>query len=462
MRLLKLFTLAILAVESSALTITQPPKATDAIEVLVATEATEAPRLAKRARVKEKIYGKDYQKQQAEKEGKGEPSTTEMPKPWARTIISASSTKVVLVRPTVIAGVTFSTRPPKTTNGMEKWVSLNKDGSPKTIKPQNKGGQTKNGKPDYGTWFGTATIIPMGKDDIKAENMEEGEVYEHEENIPEDPTHHELNPIIRCTPDRYFKKGMGKNINSEPFCTPHDNQQLKMDKTYFITWFSRYFKDAKKVRVHLSYLKETARQKGLKRSLEDDLEGEQNLTKRSSLLEKGATIKESSFFYSDWLDVEEGMLPITILEEWFGKKDWYRKVLISLQPDNVDNEEFDYTKDSVVVEISKGAVVSKGQFQDLKKLEEKWRNKGLNVEYEDSSPYEKYYIMMAVPSCVALFGLGMYIFVMINNKNIDLSHLKKRQSAGRKTTHRRIPFKKKATPYSELPQYKNDTGAKAD
>lgn len=125
------------------------------------------------------------------------------------------------------------------------------------------------------------------------------------------------------------------------------------------------------------------------------------------------------------------------------KKDWYRKVLISLQPDNVDDEEFDYTKDAVIVEIIKGAVVSKGQFADLKKLEEKWKNDGMNVEYEDSSPYEKYYIMMAVPSCVALFGLGMYIFVMINNKNIDLSHLKKRQSAGRKTTHRRIPFKRR-------------------
>lgn len=461
MKLLKLFTLAILAVESSALTITQPPKATDAIEATGATEATEAPRLAKRARVKEKIYGKGYQEQQAQKEGKGEPSTTKIPKPWARTITSVSSTKVVLVKPTVIAGVTFSTRPPKTTNGLENWVSLQKDGSPKTIKPEHKGGQIKNGKPDYGTWFGTASIIPMGKDDIKAENMEEGEVYEHHEYIAEDPTYHELNPIIRCTPDRYFKRGMGKHVNSEPFCTPHENQQLKMDKTYFITWFSRYFKDAKKVRVHLSFLKESARQKGLKRSLEDDSESEQNLTKRSSL-EKGATIKESSFFYSDWLDVEEGMLPVTILEEWFGKKDWYRKVLISLQPDNVDDEEFDYTKDAVIVEIIKGAVVSKGQFADLKKLEEKWKNDGMNVEYEDSSPYEKYYIMMAVPSCVALFGLGMYIFVMINNKNIDLSHLKKRQSAGRKTTHRRIPFKKKTTPYSELPQYKNDAVTKAD
>lgn len=451
MKLLKLFTLAVLAVESSALTISQPP------------EITEAPKLEKRARVKEKIYGKEYQKLQAEKEGKGEQTTTAMPKPWARTITLAKSTKTVLVRPTVIAGVTFSTKPPKTTNGLEPWVSLNKDGSPKTIKPQHKGGQIKKGKPDYGTWFGTVTHIPMGKDVIKAENMEEDEIYDHEEYFPEDPSYHELNPIIRCTPERYFKKGQGKDLTSEPFCTPHDNQQLKMDKTYFITWFTRYFKEAKKVRVHLSLLKEAARQRGMKRSVEEDeMEVDQNLNKRSSVLEKGATIQESSFFSSDWLDVEEGMLPITILEEWFGKKDWNRKVLISLQPDYADNEDFDYMKDSVVVEIVKGAVVSKGQFQDLKKLEEKWKNQGLEVEIEDSSPYEKYYIMMAVPSCVCIFGLGMYIFVMINNRSLDLSHLKKKQFAGRKTTHRRIPFKKKKNQYTELPQYKNNAGTKAD
>lgn len=446
MRLLKLIVIAALAIESGALTITQQP------------EPTEAVVLEKRARVKEKIYGQDYKKMQAEKAKSGETSTSDMPRAWVRTI---SSTKTVIVRPTVIAGVTFSTKPPKTTNGLEPWVSLNKDGSPKTIKPQHKGGQIKKGKPDYGTWFGTATLIPMSKEEIKAENMEDDEVYEHEEYVPEDPTYHELNPIIRCTPERYFKKGMGKNVESEPFCTPHDNQQMKMDKTYFITWFTRYFKDAKKVKVHLSYLKESLRQKGMKRSLETDQESPEDLLKRSSVLEKGAEVNEKSFFQSDWLDVEEGMFPVTILEEWFGAKDWYKKVLISLQPDNVDIQDFDYTKDAVVVEIARGATVSKGHLEDYKRLEEKWRNKELNVAIEEGPSYEKYYIMMSVPSVVVLFGLGMYIFVMINKKSLDLSHLKKRATAGKKTTHRRIPFKKKGA-YTELPQYKNDVGTKAD
>ena len=51
--------------------------------------------------------------------------------------------KVEIVTPTIIQGVTFNAQPPSTTNGLEYWVSLKDDGSPKTIKPQMKNGQIK-------------------------------------------------------------------------------------------------------------------------------------------------------------------------------------------------------------------------------------------------------------------------------------------------------------------------------
>lgn len=445
MRLLKLVAFSILALEAKAAIHSQPPEPTETLQL--------------QKRYKNKIIGKEYAKLQAQRTADVESTTTDAPKPWVRTIYSD---KVEIVRPTVIAGVTFSARPPETTNGLEPWINLNKDGSPKTIKPQYKNGQFKKASPTYGTWFAAVTTVAMGKEELKAHNMADDEIFEHEKVIPEDQTYQMLNPLVRCTPDRYSNKGLGKDVSSEPFCTPQDNQNLKMDKTYFITWYSRFFKNAKKVKIHLSFLKEHAAHKGTKRSLENEGSIEEaNITKRSSLIEQGATLKEKSFFQSDWLDVEQGYYPVTIDEEWFGKE-WYKKVLLSIQPEDTDIEDFDYLKNSIVIEISKGAKVSKEHLTDYKKLEEKWRKQELNVAIEEGPDFEKYIIMMSVPTCVAIFALGMYLFVMYNNKNLDLSHLRRKKAAGKKTLHRRIPFKKKKNTYSELPQYKSEVETKAD
>ena len=60
-------------------------------------------------------------------------TTSEVPKPWLRTIYS---TKKEIVTPTVIAGVTFSAKPQPTKDPLQPWISLDKQGLPKTIKPK--------------------------------------------------------------------------------------------------------------------------------------------------------------------------------------------------------------------------------------------------------------------------------------------------------------------------------------
>lgn len=415
-------------------------------------QPTAGPRLEKR--FKEKIVNPEYKKLQEEKQRTSSSTKTKL-KPWLTTI---SSTRTELVTPTVVAGVTFNAKPAKTTNGMEPWVSLKKDGSPKTILPKNKNGHIKDGSPTYGTWFAQVTTIKYTKEEIKAHNMADDEVYEHEEVVHEDDPYARLNPVMRCTPDSYFKKGMGKDVSSEPFCTPQDNQALKMDETYFVTWYSKFFK-SDNVKIHASYLKETLRQKGMKR-LNISFDDEADLDKRSSLLEKGASISEKSFFSTDWIPNSKGIYPLTIDPKWFGPKDWSRKVLLTIQPDDVDIGELDYMKNSVVILIEKGAKVSKEHLTDLKKLEEKWKNQHLNVEIDEGPGYEKYIVMMTIPTCVCVFGLFMYLFILVNRRYIDLSHLKKRSFAGKNTTHRRIPFRTKKN--LQLPRYRSDVQPKAD
>lgn len=423
---------------------------------------TAAPELQKR--YKEVIINKEYQKEQEAKKAKAEGKTTtsEAPKKWHRTIYS---TQVEIVQPTVIAGVTFSAKPPTTTDGMEPWISLNKNGSPKTIKPKNKNGRIQNGSPTYGTWFATPTTVVYSKEELKAHNMADDEVYEHVEYVPEDLTYHSLNPILRCVPDYYGPKGMAKIDKTEPFCFPRENEVLLKDGTYFVTWFSRFFKDVEKVRIHLSLIKESARHKGMKREVAGGSKGPSFLekgvekllstvSKRSSVIEKGGSLQDASFWSSDWVSNDAGFLPLTIKEEWFTSSDWYKKVLILIQPESVSDEDFDVMKNSIVVEFRKGATVSKGTNLDLKKLEEKYSKEGIDYEVEEGID-EKYYVMMTMPLVVAIAALGMYIFVMVNKKSTDLSHLKRRKFAGKNTTHRRVLFKKKQD-YSELPQFNDD------
>ncbi|CAX43474.1 hypothetical vacuole protein, conserved [Candida dubliniensis CD36] len=412
-------------------------------------------------RIREVIINKDYAKNQAAKTQSSSSTITPPPK-WVRTL---NDGKVEIVTPTIIEGVTFNAQPPTTTNGLEYWVSLKDDGSPKTIKPQMKNGQIKNGRPDYSTWFQTATTIVYNKEQLKAHNMADDEIFEEIKYIPEsDLQDHLLNPIIRCTPDRYKKKGIGKDKSTEPFCTPKDDARLTKDKTYFITWYSRFFDENKvnKVRIHLSNIKESLKQKGLKKR-----QSQQNnnnklielIDKRSKVLEMGGKVEDFSFFSSDWISNDQGYYPLFIDENWFGSEYW-KKILISIQPDNIPNDQFNFLENSIVVEIWKGVKVSKDHLIDLKKLEEKYSNRNMHdFEIDQGIDFEKYMIMMALPTCVLIFGIGMWLFVTINK--IDLSNIKKRKFARENTTHKKIPFKSKKKinkdyDYDHLPQFNTE------
>lgn len=413
--------------------------------------ATPTSDLVLEKRYKDVIMGKDYKKMQALKDG----SATAEPtlRPWARTIYS---TKVEIVTPTVIAGVTFGAKPPKTTNGLEPWVSLDKLGSPKTIKPKMKNGIIEKKSPDYSTYFQTATTVLYNKEQLKAHNMADDEIYEHVEYIPEDLTYQSLVPILRCTPELYKMKGLGKDKTPEPFCTPHDDSRLVMDKTYFVTWYTRFFsEEVKLVKLHLSYIKESLRQKGLKRDLGIEKDEVTIIDKRSKVIETGGKLGQKSFFVSEPIDRDTGYFPLSIEPEWFGEKDYYRKVLISLQPDTVPDDEFDHMGNYIIVEFAKGAKVAKGHQEDLKKLDEKLAQKLTgDVEIEEGLNYEKYITIISIPTCVLLAVFGMWLFVLYNKKNTDLSFLKQVKLNRRKT---KLPYaKSKAT---ELPRWE---GPKAD
>ncbi|KAK6458077.1 uncharacterized protein RJT20DRAFT_104274 [Scheffersomyces xylosifermentans] len=453
MRLLTLLTVAaVLISETSA-------------AVVSAVETPPPVVLEKRA--KEVIINKEYQKQQEAKAAKqaGAVSSSTPPAKWFRTVTRPDTTLVEIVSPTVIAGVTFGAKPPTTTNGLEPWISLKKDGSPQTIKPELKNGHFKKASPTYGTWFATATTVTYNKEQLKAHNMAEDEIFEEVIHIDEDPYEHSLDPLIRCTPDHYAKKGMSKTRTTEPFCFPRDNQRWLKDKTYFVTWFSRFFdEDVENVKIHLFYVQESSHQKGFKKRDFEEEEGNKfmrtdNLTKRSDIIEKGGKTQGLAFYSSDWIKKTKGWEPITVDENWIGPNEWYRKALISIQPDNVSDEDFDHMAYSIVVEVGKGVTVSKGHLEDLKKLDAKYNDP--DYEVEEGIDFEKYMIMMSMPTCVAIAALFMYFFVYVNK--IDLSHLKKRKFAGKNTKHKKIPFIRKKHDYTSLPQFKEDVaGEKND
>lgn len=394
-------------------------------------------------RFKDKVENKDWKELQELKAGKLQLLQQPLP-PWVRTIYS---TVVEIVTPTIVGGVTFSAKPPLTTNGLEPWVLLKKDGLPKVINPKLKNGQIKNGVPDYSTWFKTATTVKYSKEELKAHNMKEGEVHEQVEYIDEDQTYLLLNPVMRCIPPFYKNKGMAKAHLPEPFCFPQDNQQWIVGRTYFVTWYSGFFeKEVKQVKLLLTYVTEAPKQKGFKRGIEEGSAKIKSvfssLFSRSEALEKGGKVQTTHFFESDWIPVRSGMLAVEVDKLWLPELVVFnRKALISLLPDNVPEEEFDRIKNGIVVTLARGTVVGKGSNLDLKKTEERQRLRALGYEIDEGLDFEKWFIIMLIPTCVLLAALGMYAFVWINRGQTDLSFLKK------------VKLKRGKRGYTDLPQW---------
>lgn len=426
------------------------------------------------AKVRERIINADYRAAQERGSATG---TTDAPSPWVKTLADG---KKSIVTPTVIASVTFYAKPTKTHDGLEPWISLKKDGLPATIRPQIKNGVTKNGQPDYGTYFASPTTILHEHNDLVAHDLAPGEVFEEVKWINDEDSEHELDPLIRCTPDGYHKKGMGKDVSSEPFCFPRDELELKLDKSYFVTWYSRFFDlSVEKVKLHISYVKQAPLRKGYKRDVANSLESsngdsypEEGLEiqdtkkfsneaaartpeKRSLELEKGGKISGDSFFESDWILNNKGWMSFTIEDSWFPEGSFMEKVAFSLQPDNVSDEDFDRLANTVVVGITKRSKVTKGSMMDLKKVTEALANEGDEFEVEEGINYEGYIVMMTMPLCVCVFGLLMYIFIRANKGMTDLSHLKRHRLA------RRLGGSDKARHGEGLPRYFSES-AKSD
>jgi hypothetical protein len=355
------------------------------------------------------IVNKQWLKEESEKlHGTSE----EPPKPWIRTI---HETVVEVVTPYVVGGVTFAAPRPATTDSLEPWISLNDDGLPKTIKPRLKNGKVDKGYPDVKTYFQTATTITHHQEDLKAHNLNEDDVVEEVKMIEEDDTYVQLNPIGRCTPDFYYKRGVANMESSEPFCKPKDHRKMRVGLTYFVTWYTRFFGDAEKVKFHYAYVNEKHHDKGFdKRDLLD-----------SSLKNVDAELEELSgnvqfhgdvhgaFYSSDWITNENGWYNIDVDQKWLKGK-VYKKVVIAMQPDTVADEDF--------------SILDAPHFFATFQLRESiGKNTKAMRKLQDQAGTndDVYYIIASIPTMVLIAVCLMYGFLYLNRKHRDLSHIKK-------------------------------------
>lgn len=370
------------------------------------------------------VVNKQWLKEQSEKlHG----TTTEpLPGPWVRTIYE---TVKEVVTPYAIGDVVFATKPPEDPEkqSMNPWITLKKDGTPKTINPKMKNGKVANGFPDVKSHFKTATTIVHLQEDLQAHNLNEGDSHEEIQLIDEDSTYVSLSPIMRCTPDFYFKRGHANMDSSEPFCFPHDHQKFRLGKTYFMTWFSRYFENSEKVRIHFAYVRETGMNKGFDRSfkkrdlggfLNADIHGAPTKDLKAELENISDDIKfkgavPGAFYTSEWVNNDMGFFPIELQKEWLQGKH-YKRVMMAIQPESVSDDEFDLlTSDHLYATFQLMESIGKNT-KEMRKLRDQTGN-------DD----DFYYVITAIPTIVAVTAFFAYLFVIINKKNLDFSHIKK-------------------------------------
>ncbi|SCU83107.1 LAME_0C03994g1_1 [Lachancea meyersii CBS 8951] len=352
-------------------------------------------------------------------------TTSEVIKPWRRTIYS---TQVEVVTPTVIAGVTFSAKPAVTPDPLQPWVSLDKLGNPKTVKPEIKKGRTVRGTPDYSTYFQTLHVTTLTGDEIGAHNMDKDDILVEDVFEDEDKTYVSLNPIIRCTPQRYRNKGLAKDISSEPFCTPFENVEWKIDHTYFVTWYTKFFEDpetdkiAEKVRLHAFYVKEKAHEKGFKK---------RNL--------------HGAFFSTEWVKNVDGLYPMEPTEEWLQDK-YERRILIAIQPDYIEDEAFDPWANGILLHVIMGSRVFKNTKEQLA------------LQDAGISDDTWYYVALTMPTMVVVACVAMYFFLHLNKTHRDIHDVRqfavnqRRRVLGTFKTFNKYK-KLKNRPYSELPTH---------
>uniref|UniRef100_A0A060SY87 ARAD1A10428p n=1 Tax=Blastobotrys adeninivorans TaxID=409370 RepID=A0A060SY87_BLAAD len=326
------------------------------------------------------------------------PATTSSqgpPKAWARTV----SGKFELVTPTVIDGITFSASPKSSYKTPPPWVSLNKDGRPKTIKPKIKNGETKNNWPDYDTYFDTPYTVTYDLstlvEDHEGDRFHKEVKYEHSEEHDRDRY---LNPLIRCTPDRYFNKHGGKK-NSDPFCTPVQNSNILLDKVHWVTWYSREFDEAEQVRLHLAYV---GQHKG---------HGPRHKRTDASELKGGV---DYAFWSSPYMD-NSGYYPLEIDESWLNNQ-YEQLAILAIQPESVDDSEFDLSN-GTIIKLRRGHTVQKDKAKIMTSDDE-----GIIMA------------VLTVPTVIVVFAC-IYLYVVYASKNtraISVNKGKLRRKFGHK------------------------------
>lgn len=329
--------------------------------------------------------------------------------PWPRT----RSGKFELVTPVVIDGITFSASPRSNYKTPPPWVSLKKDGRPKTIKPKIKGGDIKNDWPDYDTYFDS--VMTKTHDLYKAIEGHSGDRYYKEHKlIPEDKEDKYLNPLIRCTPDRYFNRKGGKK-NSDPFCTPTQNSQVLLGQIHWVTWYTRHFDNPDdKVRLHMAYIEDT---------------GEP--------IQKRQIGGNAQFFTSEWME-NDGFYPLEIEEEWLLEK-YEQLVVMAIQPESMADSEVDLLDIGTILKIRRGPTVMKDSEQEKIKVK----------------PLSEDGIIMAllsIPTVILFFALCYMLFVYCTKdaRGINTHELRELSKHRKKHGH------SKAHKYSKLPTHTGD------
>ncbi|KAK7202682.1 hypothetical protein BZA70DRAFT_100824 [Myxozyma melibiosi] len=298
-------------------------------------------------------------------------------RPWTRT---APDAHTEVVTPLLVEGVTISPRPPAVTPTIAlPWVSLKPNGAPVTIKPKvKKEGYVEKPSPSYGTWFPEETAVVdadaiasgAGDDDAadtaaaKSKDKKQKQVVMGGRYFKGE--FDRLNPVIRCTPERYVMNG-----DYAPFCTPALDAELMSGHSYFVTWYSHYF-NATKVRLNL---------------LDYDTLSIASPEKFGAA-EEEETLKEYAFFTTEWIDNELGYYFLEIDPKWIGKP-FSKSVYVHIESPDQAGEDIDIQHVPIIKLL-----------------------KGPKVIHSSKERYEKatWEVILAVPLCVLGFILFLVAF----------------------------------------------------
>lgn len=295
------------------------------------------------------------------------------PSPWLRTI---SSTHVELVTPVIVGGVTFSAKP-KNVKTPLPWLSVQPNGFLKTITPKVKNQITQNPSPDYGNFFDYPVTSTIKLADIIKDHDDKDATHDDITYVPE--KNHEdrlLNPIMRCTPDRYFKKKInGEKVLQKPFCSPVENTNIIFGEIHWITWYTRYFPNAEKVRLHMAYVERGKNGVLQKRGVE--------------------SLEEDAFFTTEWLDNLDGVYPLEITEDDLASQP-IQDVVLSIQPDYIDDDEFSLVN---------------GTLLTLRRYPIKPSKKTKKLQMEKKGDQSALYVALTIPTILVVVFVG---YALIN------------------------------------------------